>query len=489
LAAFIVILAIVAHRFLRLDLINDFIGRAPIRSVLMGMLALALAQGILSRSVRLRMGIHMILQWLLWAWAGVTALISDGTGKILPYIKDDYAKDLIFATLVSTLCDTLRRLRWLSWTVVAVMTFIACVALPQRNGTHKCYHYPPNPSLLNYTQETDNRLCMAAADCFDVPPSEEHLRNEYWACEREGVWGLATVLDRIHYVGNLMDPNGLALALVMASALALGLLTWPAPAPSGSAPSSPGSGPAPGASYAAGRVGRLLLLAALGTMGLAVIFAASRAGQIALALVVVAFAYSRIGIGGVALAGVAVTPVVFISTRNAAEAAYSTLTRVQTQLNGYQAFLDHPVFGVGFGNYGQISFITAHNSLLLAATETGFLGSALYVLSIYTIFKFLIQVLRWVPTLEGEEPPESLPDLKHFARTLIIMMGGVLLCVSFLSMTFDVMWLFPVAIVAAFYNVVLRELPDFELSLSGVEILGALICGALAPVVLAALLA
>lgn len=480
-AAFIVILAIVAHRFLRLDLVNDDIGRVPIRSVLMGMLALALVQGFLTRSLRLRLGVHMILQWLLWAWAGVTALISDGTARILTYVKDDYAKDLIFATLVSVLCDTLRRLRWLSWTVVAVMTFIACVALPQRNGVHKCYHYPPIPSMLNYTQETDNRLCMAAADCFDVPPSEEHLRNEYWACEREGVWGLATVLDRIHYVGNLMDPNGLALALVMASALALGLLTWPA-SPSSSSSSA-------GGGHAVGRVGRALLLGALGIMGLAVVFAASRAGQVALALVVVAFAYARIGIGGVALAGVAVTPVVFFTTRNAAEAAYSTLTRVQTQLNGYQAFLDHPVFGVGFGNYGQISFITAHNSLLLAATETGFLGSALYVLSIYALFKFLIQVLRWAPTLEGEEPPESLPDLQHFARTLLIMLVGVLLCVSFLSMTFDVMWLFPVGVIAAFYNVVLRELPDFELSLTGVEIFLALIGGALAPVIIAALLA
>lgn len=478
--AFFVILLIVAHRFLRFDLVNDTVAGLHLRGILMGALVLAVAHGMLMRTVRLRATVHLIIQYLLWLWAGISRLVADGTGQVVGFLKDDYTKDVVFATLVSTLCDSLRKLRALSWVLVAVMTLICLVAIPQHGGVRKCYHYSPTSNVLNYEQTPDGRQCLAAADCFDVPRGEEHLRGENWACEHEGVWGLATVVDRVHYVGNLMDPNGLALALVMAAALALGLLTWPAE----------GTAPLP-------RIPRLLLLIALGIMGVTLYYAASRAGQVAMGLVVLSFLYTRIGLVGVALAGIGVAPLLLLSNRNAQEAAYSTLTRIQTQLNGYQAFLDRPVFGVGYGNYGQISFITAHNSMMLTAVETGVLGGGLFLLGGYTALKFLWQVSRVDPDdFEVDDPTvrrepldmRVITDLRHFARTLLVMLLGVAFCVAFLSMAFDVMWLFPLGIVSAFYGVVRDELPEYELHLSLVEVLGAIILGGALPAVTAALL-
>jgi hypothetical protein len=61
------------------------------------------------------------------------------------------------------------------------------------------------------------------------------------------------------------------------------------------------------------------------------------------------------------------------------------------------------------------------------------------------------------------------------------MLVGVMACVFFLSLAFDVMWLFPVGIIAAFHRLVHDRLPDYELRLRGIELLAVLLCGALLP--------
>ena len=452
-----VILAIVAHRFLRLDLTNDLIASLHPQALLTGLLALTLGWGVLMRSVSLRPSAVLLVQWGLWAWAMLSKVVADGPGWFSEFIRGDYAKDMLFATLVSLTATSLARLRALSWVVVATLSLIAVITIPQHNGPKQCYHYKLNGEL-NYNEQTDGRPCAGAADCFDLPKGEEHLRDEGWACERTGTWGLATVLERIHYVGNLVDPNALAQALVMAAALGLGLLTWPQ-------------------TQRSSLLQRLLLLAAVFLLSVAVVYAASRAAQLALALVMLCFFYVRFGLVGIVLAGLGGAPVVLISNRNAAEAAYSTLTRIMTYMNGYDALWQHPVFGVGFANYEKISFINAHNSFFQAITETGLIGGSLYLLGIYLAFKLVIGVALW----PGSDDDLALAELRHLARTLLAMLVGVVSCVFFLSLAFDVMWLFPVGIIAAFHGAVREQLPEYELRVRGIELLAVLLCGALLP--------
>jgi hypothetical protein len=463
-AAFVVVLAIVAHRLLRLDLSQEWMAALRPQLVLTALLVAATAGGVMLRSVRLSLSSLLGLQWALWAWALVSKVVADGTETAVPFLRGDYTKDLIFASLVGVTVVTARRLRALMWVVVLCLTVVAAVALPQRSGAREC-HYFKNAWTLNYEQTSDRRPCVAASDCYTVPKSESHLRDYGWACERTGPWGLATVTDRIHYFGSLMDPNGLALALVMAAALALGLLTWPANAATAPPP----------------LLARVLLGGAVALFGMALIFAASRAAQFALALVMLIFFYARVGWPGVVLAGLCAAPVVMVSTRNAAEAAYSTLTRIWTYINGYHALWENPLFGVGFENYGRISFINAHNSFLLALTETGLLGGALFTLGAYLPLKLALSVLLWPGAPSDRADAEELAELRHLARTLLAMLVGVTACVFFLSLAFDVLWLFPVAITAGFHRTVRERLPDLTLRLRAFEIVLVGILGALLP--------
>lgn len=470
-----VILAIVAHRFLRLDLTADAVAALHLPVLLTVLLAAALCVEVARRGVSLRPTLPIVVQWLLWLWAGVSKTVADGTQSLAAFVASDYTKDVVFATLLGTVVDSLRKLRWLCWVFVTGMTVIAALTIPQRAGSYKCYYYDL-ADTLNYVQQTDNRPCTSVAECGEVPKNEMRFIDKGWACEKDGPLGLATVLGRIHYVGTLADPNELAQALVMACALALGLLFWPLPSRGG------------------GRLRfslRLYLWGALLVMAVAVVFAASRAAQVALALTLFCFFYSRIGLLGALLAGVASVPIVLVSLRSQAEAAYSTVTRIQTQMNGYLAFLERPFFGVGFGNYEKISFINAHNSFLLSATETGVFGSALFILSVYLALKALVLVVRWplpldLPADDAEADERSaetleLLELRHAALTLLSMLVGVVWCVTFLSLSWDVMWLFPVGVLAAFYRIARDRLPEYELRLGLWELLAVLLLGAALP--------
>jgi hypothetical protein len=446
-AAFAIIVLIVAHRLLRFDLLSDTVLALRPQGILLSLLALAVPLAMFRKQLSIRFSTVLAVQWLLFVWALITRIVSDGTDQLIPFLTGDYAKDLTFASLIGILATNTQRLRTLIITIVAALLFIAAVSSQQRLGPREC-HYFRNAWQLNYEQTSDKRPCQATSDCYTVPPHEQHLRDYGWACERAGPLGLATVVDRVHYTGNLIDPNSLALALVMAAALLIGLATWP---------NRPGW--------------KWLWLVGLPLLAISVLLAASRAAQAAIGLVTLCFFYFRVGILGAGLAAVLVSPMMLISTRNEAEAAYSTITRIVTYLNGFRAFLSDPFFGVGFANYERISFLNAHNSFLQALVETGVVGGTLYLTGIYVALKLLVQVLRWPPDGLDEDEQHSLLELQHIARTLLAMMLGVLLCVLFLSLAFDFSWLLPLGLVIGFEHHVRQQLPGFQLRIGLVELL------------------
>jgi hypothetical protein len=450
-AAFAIIVLIVAHRLLRFDLLSDDVLALRPQSVLLTLLALAVPLAMLRRQVSLRFSTVLLIQWLLYLWALISRLVSDGLDELVPFLSGDYAKDLIFATVLGLLATNVARLRTLFVTIVVALLFISAVAIPQRFGPTQC-HYFRFAWQLNYEQTSDRRPCQSTAECYVVPKHEQHLRDYGWACERVGLLGLATVVDRIHYAGNLVDPNSLSLALVMAAALLLGLATWPRRP-----------------------VHKWLWLLGLPLLGVAVVLAASRAAQAAMGAVILTFFYFRVGIVSAGLAGLRGGPLLLVSTRNDAEAAYSTVTRIMTYLNGFTAFLDYPFFGVGFANYERISFLNAHNSFLQALVETGVFGGTLYIAGSYASFKLLLQVIRWpLPVDDGEEQAE-LEEIQHVAKTLLAMLLGVLLCVLFLSLAWDFSWLLPLGLVAGFELHVRQRLPGFRFQLRLLELGGLLL--------------
>lgn len=451
-AAFAILVLIVAHRLLRFDLLSDTVAALRPQGILLTLLALAVPLAVFRRQLQVRFSTVLAIQWLLFAWALLTRIVSDGTDELVPFLTGDYAKDLTFASLLGVMATNPQRLRTLSITIVAALLFIAAVSSQQRLGPKEC-HYFRNAWQLNYEQTSDKRPCQATSECYTVPPHEQHLRDYGWACERTGPLGLATVVDRIHYTGNLIDPNSLALALVMAAALLLGLATWPE------------------------RSGwKWLWLLGLPLLAISVLLAASRAAQAAIGLVMLCFFYFRVGLLGAGLAAVLASPMMLISTRNEAEAAYSTITRIMTYLNGFRAFLDYPLFGVGFANYERISFLNAHNSFLQALVETGVLGGTLYLTGIYLAFKLLISVMRWPADGLDDEGQRRLDELVHIAKMLLAMLLGVLLCVLFLSLAFDFSWLLPIGLIIGFEQYVRQQLPGFQLRVGLIELVLLPIC-------------
>lgn len=445
-AAFAIIVLIVAHRLLRFDLLSDTVLALRPQGILLTLLALAVPLAMFRKQLSIRFSTVLAVQWLLFVWALITRIVSDGPDELIPFLTGDYAKDLTFASLIGVLATNTQRLRTLTVTIVAALLFVAAVSSQQRLGPREC-HYFRNAWQLNYEQTSDKRPCQATSECYTVPPHEQHLRDYGWACERTGPLGLATVVDRVHYTGNLIDPNSLALALVMAAALLVGLATWP------------------------GRsIRKWLWLLGLPLLGVAVVLAASRAAQAAMGAVLLCFFYFRVGILGAAAAAVLASPVMLISTRNDAEAAYSTVTRIMTYLNGFRAFLEYPLFGVGYANYERISFLNAHNSFLQALVETGVFGGTVYLTGIYAAVKLLFQVIRWPLRDLTEEELAEAEEIQHVAKTLLAMLLGVLLCVLFLSLAFDFSWLLPLGLIAAFELHVRDKLPGFRFRIRALEV-------------------
>ena len=270
---------------------------APPASGLADVLALAVPLALWQRQLTLRFSTVLAVQWSLFSGADFAARIGWGR-RTFALLIGDYAKDLSFDAAWRA-DDQPRRQRVIYATFVLAMLFAAIVSIPQRFGPKQC-HYFRFASQLNHEQTSDRRPCQSTAECHTVPQHEQHLRDFGWACERTGPLGLATVVDRIHYTGNLLDPNALALALVMAAALLVGLATLARPV--------------------AETLVRLIGL----PVGLAVILAASRAAQVAMGAVLLCFFYFASAYREPSLAAVLSSPLLLISTRNEAEAAYST---------------------------------------------------------------------------------------------------------------------------------------------------------------------
>ncbi|HMY59740.1 MAG TPA: hypothetical protein PK472_15865, partial [Pseudomonadota bacterium] len=164
-AAFAIIVLIVAHRILRFDMLSDdFLMLRP-QAVLLTLLALAVPLALWRRQLTLRFSTVLAVQWSLFFWALISRLVSDGVDELLPFLIGDYAKDLVFSTLLGVLTTNPRRQRVIYATFVLAMLFAAIVSIPQRFGPKQC-HYFRFASQLNYEQTSDRRPCQSTAECY-----------------------------------------------------------------------------------------------------------------------------------------------------------------------------------------------------------------------------------------------------------------------------------------------------------------------------------
>lgn len=250
------------------------------------------------------------------------------------------------------------------------------------------------------------------------------------------IWKGRLILGRLEGIlgGNYSDPNDLALVIIMSLPLCLALLF-----------------------LSKNRLWKILWSISMIVMIYAVFLTGSRGGFLAL-LVVAAVCLWEFGVRGrrryflvlAALAGVILWQSSggmlagrlkgTFNVKEDTSAAYdSAQARQQLFWRSIEVTEEHPLFGVGPGNFDQVSgqWHTTHNSLTLMSSEGGVPALILYALILWCGFKNLRAVKRFV---RGRTESRLL-----LARALFASLAGYAVGSLFLSVAYQ---FFPYILVA-----------------------------------------
>ena len=254
---------------------------------------------------------------------------------------------------------------------------------------------------------------------------------------------------RIQYVGIFNDPNDLGLLFVMCLPMAI---------------------------YLSGRGGlmglrRLFWLALAGLLLYGCYLTNSRGTMLAVLVMLGVFARFRYGIftagilGSAALAGLMMLPSRMQEMDVEEESA---MGRVESWYEGVHMFFQHPVFGIGAGNYGDYNEITAHNSFVLVLAELGIVGFTLFLAIVGYSFRMTLAPLRRGDDIIDDVPPEVPDDValaqwrkdRSLTFSLLLSLCGFFTAAFFLSRAYVAILYFLVALVVANYARLRTEYPS-----------------------------
>lgn len=165
-----------------------------------------------------------------------------------------------------------------------------------------------------------------------------------------GWTGQPMIQGRMTYSGIFNDPNDLGLLIVVSIALAIYLFRT-----------------------RTGRLATMLMLATIGWLLYGVYLTDSRGTMLATLVVVALELWRAYGKTVLILLGSITVPLLFAYTRLAALNAEeeSAENRVEAWYEGIHYLIENPIFGVGWGMFGDVHGMTAHNSIILAMAELG----------------------------------------------------------------------------------------------------------------------
>jgi len=332
-------------------------------------------------------------------------------------------------------------------TILALTLLLSFVGTHQANAPFRCHWIDPVDRTV---QHYDGHVCSgpeAEAECI----TDEQDYEKTWVCEHAGLMGTASVGGRIRFRGNLEDPNELSLTV------AIGL-------------------PFAFAFFQRKKSALRLLLAggSLALVGSCVFFSQSRGGQLVLMVVLGTYFVRQFGwkVGAVA-GGVAAVPLLILASmtgRSASEAEGSSAERIECLQIGLDLVRHSPLFGVGKGQFGEYHFLTAHNSYVLAAAETGLIGFAAWSFVVYLAVKIPLSALRALAKVEGDEGAQA----RAWATALLASMLGAVVGSFFLSFSFHaILWIY-IGFAGAFAGVLRKQLPGWRVRLSPKE-MGAIV--------------
>lgn len=374
-------------------------------------------------------------------WIGAFVLTSYlvtslalGAGRGLGLVTARVTIPAIFMIAVTYGVTTLPRFKTMVWLLLLLGAFVSAVAVHQGSLDPQCLEKLPDEqdegALKPDLDTADGRVCGRPSDCRD-----DTRPNAEWACERLGLFKTMSTGRRVRWRGQLDDPNELSVFLGAVIPLLFGL-------------GLPMRGGASDRSAARQLWLSTIALALLAVALYAVILSQSRGGQLVVATVFGIYFVSRFGVKGLFFAALLALPVLLLGGRSDAEADESSAERLELLYEGVSLFLQHPLRGVGVEQFpDQVSsplHLTAHNSYLLAAAETGIFGFFLWSSVVWSSMKIPLTVLRM---------PDITAELRAMAMALVVSFVGIAVGIFFLSFTYKQLLFVWFGLAGAFYRI------------------------------------
>jgi O-antigen ligase len=262
----------------------------------------------------------------------------------------------------------------------------------------------------------------------------------------EGWSGARTVQGgRITYLGFLNDPNDLAVAFLTALPLAIYL-----------------------AREAASMLLRWASYGAAGTTLYGIYLTNSRGGFVALLAMLGVYCFHRFGLLRTIVVGpLALVPLLIMRPSRMEDVSpdeASASERVEAWYTGLQLFFEHPILGVGRGNFTEHHWLPAHNSYILVLAETGLAGYLIWTALIGTTLVALYRVETSLADGSASASPQSGPDAQHAAaaRAMLYSLVGFLAAAFFLSRSYIPILYLVLGLSVAVYQIVRQRWPSFN---------------------------
>ncbi|KYF95014.1 hypothetical protein BE20_46990 [Sorangium cellulosum] len=453
----------------------------PLVHAAFGLTLLCVALDVVWRRLRPTLAPQVVYALAFLAWAALTTALKRPAALEERGLQLATVAGVFLA--VAFAAASPRGVRALAITLVGCAVVTTAVAIVQAFQPYGCMLAAPDDWEGKGELEPDGRPCETNLDCRKDPP----VPDGNYRCERPGPLGTSTIDGRVRYRGSLADPNELSLMAGMSIPLAIALAERrgrrraPA-APGGAVPRAPA---APGGarlrpalphlltdrllSRAAAALRALPVVAVIAAIGAMVVLSRSRSGVIVyLAVLGLTFIRWSGTLGAVAACFIG-PPMLLLGGRSGDEASESSEERVELLREAFEMIRRTRGIGVGAGQFGDESSLglTAHNSYLLAASETGLLGMCLFALVLYASIKVPLSI--WLGDAEVG------PAARRFAPAIFVSLCGALLGIFFLSWAYKDVLYMTLGASAALYGAARAEDARISVSVSLREV--ALVCG------------
>jgi hypothetical protein len=378
---------------------------------------------------RPRLSPLLALGGLLFGWALLTAVIR--APDKLTFLVAISSVAVVMFVVISQGVQSFRALEVVAALVLAIAIVLSVVGIDQGLSPTVCIIRNGAGEVGLGNVVTDGRGCATVEDCERDSPDPE---LEYF-CDHTGPLGTSAIGGRVRYRGIMQDPNELAWVLSLAVPIAFTF-------------------------FERKRTLTRLLLAIATTVlvTICVVMTKSRSGQLTLIAVAGAYLIRRFRWRGVVAGLMVAVPLLAYGGRSGAEADSSSTERLECWQVGIEMWKKAPLMGVGYGNFGEYHFLTAHNSFILTLAEIGPLGLVLWTSVLYVAIKILVRALRDFSEKPGAQVATS------WAMALLAGMIGTVVSAFFLSIAYHaLLWVY-LGFVGAYYAAVRRHAPGWRVS-------------------------